>query len=144
MLDLLQVKYYQMPKYKEILHRVYRRCTQVATGMSRGAMNYKEFVHQVVTPECKNRFVIPEIFPNWDHSPRSGRAATAIYYNEAPKYFYEMACDALEAVKDKPSEEQIILLKSWNEWGEGNYMEPDFKYGHGYIEALRKAVDEFK
>ena len=55
-----------------------------------------------------------------------------------------MACDALEAVKDKPSEEQIILLKSWNEWGEGNYMEPDFKYGHGYIEALRKAVDEFK
>ena len=144
MLDLLQMKYSQMPKYKEILHRVYRRCTQVATGMSRGAMNYKEFVHQVVTPECKNRFVIPEIFPNWDHSPRSGRAATAIYYNEAPKYFYEMACDALEAVKDKPSEEQIILLKSWNEWGEGNYMEPDFKYGHGYIEALRKAVDKFK
>jgi len=53
-----------------------------------------------------------------------------------------MACDALDAVKDKPEEEQIIILKSWNEWGEGNYMEPDLKYGHGYIEALKKAVDE--
>ena len=61
---------------------------------------------------------------------------------QRPEYFYEMACDALDAVKDKPEEEQIIILKSWNEWGEGNYMEPDLKYGHGYIEALKKAVDE--
>ena len=55
-----------------------------------------------------------------------------------------MACDALNAVKNKPNEEQIIILKSWNEWGEGNYMEPDMKYGHGYIEALRKAVEKTK
>lgn len=142
MLDLLQAKYAQMPKYKEILYRTYRRLTQTLTGMSRGAMDYKEFAHDVITSECKNRYVIPEIFPNWDHSPRSGRAATAIFYNESPEYFYEMACDALDAVKDKPEEEQIIILKSWNEWGEGNYMEPDLKYGHGYIEALKKAVDE--
>ena len=142
MLDLLQAKYAQMPKYKEILYRTYRRLTQTLTGMSRGAMDYKEFAHDVITSECKNRYVIPEIFPNWDHSPRSGRAATAIFYNESPEYFYEMACDALDAVKDKPEEEQIIILKSWNEWGEGNYMEPDLKYGHGYIEALKKAIDE--
>jgi hypothetical protein len=31
-------------------------------------------------------------------------------------------------------------LKSWNEWGEGNYMEPDLKYGKGYIKALRLAI----
>ena len=55
-----------------------------------------------------------------------------------------MACDALNAVKNKPNEEQIIILKSWNEWGEGNYMEPDMKDGHGYIEALRKAVEKTK
>ena len=143
-LDLLQTKYAQMPKYQEIFHRAYRRCSQALTGMSRGAMNYGDFADRVITDDCKNRYVIPEIFPNWDHSPRSGRAATAIFYNENPKHFYTMACDALDAVKDKPAEEQIIILKSWNEWGEGNYMEPDMKYGHGNIGALRKAVDKFK
>ena len=144
MLDLLQMKYAQMSKLKERLYRTYRRIKQGLLGMSRGAMDYGEFVHNVVTDDCKNRFIIPEIFPNWDHSPRSGRAATAIFYNEDPNFFYEMACDALNAIKDKPEERQIIILKSWNEWGEGNYMEPDLKYGHGFIKALRKAVDEFK
>ena len=47
-------------------------------------------------------------------------------------------------VKNKPKEEQIILIKSWNEWGEGNYMEPDLKHGKGYINALKEAVEEHK
>ena len=41
-------------------------------------------------------------------------------------------------------EKQIIFLKSWNEWGEGNYMEPDQKYGHGYLDALKEAIEENK
>ena len=61
-----------------------------------------------------------------------------------PEYFYENAKHAVEAVKNKPKEEQLIFLKSWNEWGEGNMMEPDLTYGRGFIEALRKAVDEVK
>lgn len=144
MLDLLQTQYSQMPKFKEIILRVCRRMQQYVTGKPRGAMDYGAFAHKVITPVCEKRDVIPEIFPNWDHSPRSGRAGSAIYYNAQPKYFYEMACDALKAVKNKPEGEQIIILRSWNEWGEGNYMEPDLKYGHGYIDALRKAVDKYK
>ena len=34
------------------------------------------------------------------------------------------------------------MLKSWNEWGEGNYMEPDLKFGKEYIKALRDAIEE--
>ena len=37
---------------------------------------------------------------------------------------------------------KVVFIKSWNEWGEGNYMEPCLKYGHGYLEALKKALDE--
>jgi hypothetical protein len=143
-LDLLQIQYSQMSKAKEILLRTFRRVRQHITGKLHGAINFEKLVHYAVTPECKDRGVIPQIYPNWDHSPRSGKSATPIYCNAHPKYFYEMACDALEAVKNKPEEEQIIIIKSWNEWGEGNYMEPDLKYGHGYIDALRKAVDKYK
>ena len=47
---------------------------------------------------------------------------------------------AIKMVKEKPAEEQIIMIKSWNEWGEGNYMEPDMTHGTGYLDALRAEV----
>ena len=48
----------------------------------------------------------------------------------------------LTFVKDKPDEEKIVFLRSWNEWGEGNYIEPDLKYGRGHLEALKKALND--
>ena len=39
---------------------------------------------------------------------------------------------------DAKDGDQLCFLKSWNEWGEGNYVEPDLKNGHGYLEVIRK------
>lgn len=46
----------------------------------------------------------------------------------------------LKYVENKKQEHKIIFLKSWNEWGEGNYMEPDLEYGDAYLKALQEAV----
>ena len=100
---------------------------------------YKDVIKDMIYKDSYCRDSIPTIEPNWDHSPRSGHNAI-IYNNPDPKYFYKVACDAIDIVKNKPSEEQLIMIKSWNEWGEGNYMEPDLQYGKGYIYALSKAI----
>lgn len=104
---------------------------------------YKDAIKHMVIDDCRDRQVIPVIGPNWDHTPRSGGYGMVLH-NSHPKYFKQIAKRALDIVKDKPKEEQIIIVKSWNEWGEGNYMEPDLQYGHGYIDALREAIEESK
>lgn len=102
---------------------------------------YKDVYPSFVTEMERNVNVAPVILPQWDHSPRSGRNGI-ILHDSRPEYFYRHAGMAIKAVEAKPAQHQLIFLKSWNEWGEGNYMEPDLTHGRGYIEALRKAVDE--
>ena len=79
------------------------------------------------------------MLPNWDHTPRSGYNGN-LFTNSTPEIFEKHCEQVLSLVKEKPKERQIAFLKSWNEWGEGNYMEPDLKYGKGYIKALRLAI----
>lgn len=86
---------------------------------------------------------IPTIVPNWDHTPRS-RTMGTVLINSTPKLFKKHVKNVLSLIKNKPKEQQIVFLKSWNEWGEGNYMEPDLEFGRGYLEALKEALEESK
>ena len=137
-------EYAHMNNFEKIYVRVERRIKQAITGRPRGARDYAHDYHSFVTPQERKVQVIPEIVPQWDHSPRSGDKAATIYFNSEPQYFYNHVKEALDAIKDKPEEHQLILLKSWNEWGEGNYMEPDLTHGCGYIDALRRALEEYR
>lgn len=102
--------------------------------------DYKTICHKLADKESYKENIFPVIIPQWDHTPRSGWNGT-LFVNAKPDLFYEHAKEALNLVKGK--KHPIVILKSWNEWGEGNMMEPDLTYGRGFIEALRKAVDEY-
>lgn len=100
---------------------------------------YKTFVTKNGI-ECRPN-VFPTIIPNWDHSPRSGKRALILDHS-TPENFERHLIDVRNIVKDKPKEQNVVFLKSWNEWGEGNYMEPDIKYKHGFLDSLRKIMTE--
>lgn len=104
--------------------------------------DYSKVYGKLIQPIDSENDVVPAILPQWDHSPRSGWNGQ-IFINATPDVFYKHVKEAMNAIKDKPENRQILFLKSWNEWGEGNMMEPDLTYGRGFIEALRKAVDEY-
>ena len=88
--------------------------------------------------------IIPEIVSGFDHSPRTGKMRL-ILHNFTPEAFKKHIDTIFGQLKlSNGGFHNIVFLKSWNEWGEGNYMEPDLKYGHGFINALKKAIDEFE
>ena len=105
--------------------------------------NYKDVMNGFIHPVMEEENVIPVIIPNWDTTPRRSLGAM-ILKNAKPEYFKQHVKEALRAIADKPQKKQIIFLKSWNEWGEGNYMEPDLKYGHGYLDALKETIEDLK
>lgn len=103
--------------------------------------NFKKVSTLMFTDEDKRDNVFPTIIPGWDRSPRAGKRAV-IWYNNRPEYFKKQVKMALDLVKDKTEEHRIIFLMAWNEWGEGNYMEPDLEFGHGFLDALHEALTE--
>lgn len=103
---------------------------------------YKKAIRNCIRPEDYLEHVFPTMMPNWDHTPRSSSGGTVLH-NSTPELFKEHANKVLSTLSNKSPENRIVFLKSWNEWGEGNYMEPDLKFGKGYINALKDAIDNF-
>lgn len=102
-------------------------------------IEYRKAIQYFQSQYDKDDNIYPTLIPNWDHTPRSGKGGY-VFNNATPDLFEKHATSMIESIKHKDKEDQILFLKSWNEWGEGNYMEPDLKYGKGFITALSNAI----
>jgi hypothetical protein len=79
--------------------------------------------------------IYPCVYPNWDNSPRSGRRAVVVT-GSRPEMFRAHVRHAIASIHGNAPEERLLFIKSWNEWAEGNYLEPDTVHGHGFLQAL--------
>ena len=85
--------------------------------------------------------VTPCINPMFDHSPRSGLRGEILHKN-SPTIWGNLCNETKKLVLANGDSEKLLFIKAWNEWGEGNYMEPDSKYGKEYIIQAGKAFIE--
>jgi len=108
-------------------------------GLVLDKYNYADLVKYFTTPEDYEKRIYPQLIPRRDRSPRSGRKAM-IYYGSTPELFKTAAENAVRCVEQRDYDHRLIFLNAWNEWGEGAYMEPDLKFGHGYIDALQEVL----
>ncbi len=86
--------------------------------------------------------IYPTVVPNWDNSPRSGRKSLILHGSTPEKYGQHLK-DTCNAIQARPSEKQILFIKSWNEWAEGNYLEPDLKYGISYLSKTQSILRQY-
>jgi hypothetical protein len=81
----------------------------------------------------------PSVMVGWDNTARRARGAT-IYHGATPEryeHWLRVTADSLAGVR---SEENYLFLLAWNEWAEGNHLEPDQRYGRAFLEATRSVL----
>jgi hypothetical protein len=83
--------------------------------------------------------VQPCVYPNWDNTPRSGRRGLVVR-GATPEKLQRNVERAVELLDGRPHEERLLWVKSWNEWAEGNHLEPDLREGHAWLRALRAGL----
>jgi hypothetical protein len=102
---------------------------------------YEEVLPTLLPPETPGVENFPCMIPNWDNTPRSGGKGLVLH-ESTPELFRRLALLAYERVREREREHRIVFIKSWNEWAEGNYLEPDLAFGHEYLEVLRDVFRE--
>ncbi len=80
--------------------------------------------------------------PNWDNTARRQNHGH-IFINSSPEaYGAWLAHLVAQTRRLHPPGERIVFINAWNEWAEGNHLEPDQQHGHGYLEATRQALGD--
>jgi hypothetical protein len=78
--------------------------------------------------------------PSWDNSPRRGRRAH-VFVNGTPEHYERWLATIVRQTRQfKTGGERIVFINAWNEWAEGNYLEPDQERGRSYLEATARAL----
>lgn len=111
-------------------------------GRPKRVIDYKNLISWAYTKKDNNLGIIPGICPTWDHSPRSGKKCS-ILHNSSPDLFAQLLDNTL-TINENGTKLPILFIKSWNEWGEGNYMEPDTKWGKSYINRMGEVVHKHR
>lgn len=109
------------------------------TGSSLRIYNYEE----VANDSLKNAKRLPGgvafgAFCGWDNTPRNKNGAAI--KGASPELFESYLKNLIALNRDQRRPLRWIFINAWNEWGEGAYLEPDEKFGYGYLEAVSHAT----
>ena len=107
-------------------------------------LDYEHFVKNKYYLKTVPYKLFKAIMPGWDNTARRPNAPT-IYHGSNPELYKEWLSDIVNFTrKTHGKEEQIVFINAWNEWSEGTHLEPDKKYGYGYLQATSEVVLDYR
>lgn len=102
---------------------------------------YERYVNEIIKEEVDyKRYNC--VTPMWDNSSRKRKCLVLV--GSRPDLYYKLLKVLLEKFEPYSKEENLFFINAWNEWAEGNHLEPDLRWGRKYLEATKAAIEEAK
>lgn len=103
--------------------------------------DYRQVVRQYLDEQPLGHKRFRGVMPSWDNTPRRQDGGW-VYQYATPGAFQAWTEAAFEDTRRQNfGEEQVVFINAWNEWGEGAHMEPDQRFGHAWLEAVKNAAE---
>jgi hypothetical protein len=102
-------------------------------------IDFRDVVEHAFDDMPEGERFLPTVLAGWDNTPRSGPRGV-VYENFTADLFQTNFEKAIARMANHSPSKKIIFLKAWNEWAEGNIVEPCALYGHQLLDATRAAV----
>ncbi len=90
--------------------------------------------------------LIKTVSPSWDNEARKPGGGHSFFGANPAAYakWLRSACDiTLDKFANDLTQPPMVFINAWNEWAEGAHLEPDRKFGYGYLHATANVVRDF-
>ncbi|MBW4658841.1 MAG: glycoside hydrolase family 99-like domain-containing protein [Drouetiella hepatica Uher 2000/2452] len=101
---------------------------------------YADIVEQMLAKPTADYKRFPCVTPSWDNAARRKNGNATIFRNATPKLYEHWLSEVIRRERSKQEGDRIVFINAWNEWAEGNHLEPCQKWGHAYLEATTRAL----
>ena len=98
--------------------------------------DYGRVVENMIPVDPISGDVYPSLVHAWDNTPRSGKRGV-VFHDSRPELFRVLMRSVVDAMAAREPDKRLLFLKSWNEWAEGNHLEPDLKFGCDYLQVVK-------
>lgn len=130
----------QFPPHGVVGDRINPEIEELAPKFTGVIYSYAEIVRGEIARPNPPHTRFRAAMPSWDNTARKGPAGN-VFAGATPALFETwMRFLADDARRRLPEGQRLVFVNAWNEWAEGTHLEPDRKYGHANLRAVRNAL----
>jgi hypothetical protein len=135
----------EFPPHTSVSREISKECRITNAGFQGLIYSYEQAVQNAVQEKEPHYKLFRTAMLSWDNTARKQHASHIFHGFSLLRYKQWLAslCAATFNSKKYSSDEKLVFINAWNEWAEGTHLEPDQKYGYGYLEATHQVIKKY-
>jgi hypothetical protein len=129
----------EFPPHGEVLPRDAFAASGLRPEFSGAVIDYDAVVDRQMALAPRPYRVYRTAMAGWDNTARLGQRAT-VFHGATPQSYEEWLRSLVTAARLGHPDHRLVFVNAWNEWAEGAHLEPDRRFGTGYLEATQRAL----
>lgn len=130
-------------KYANPLAKIYKILFPKKLNRFNFSFSYPKYVKYQINRRPETHKEFPCACPGWDNSSRRKNTSFIIFKGNTPDLFGQWLAHILKTFSPFSKDENLVFINAWNEWAEGNHLEPDNKWGRAFLEKTKEVISKY-
>ncbi|HGY9638930.1 TPA: glycoside hydrolase family 99-like domain-containing protein [Pseudomonas putida] len=135
----------EFPPHTTLSHLINDQTTITNPNYSGNIFSYDQVVGNVVRSPEPDYKLFRTAMLSWDNTARKQNNSHTFHDFSLLRYkqWLSFICNNSHSKSKYSTDEKLVFVNAWNEWAEGTHLEPDRKYGYGYLQATYDVASNY-
>ncbi|QWA29946.1 glycoside hydrolase family 99-like domain-containing protein [Pseudomonas sp. RC3H12] len=135
----------EFPPHTTLSHLINEQLQVTNANYAGNIFSYEQVVGNVVRAAEPDYKLFRTAMLSWDNTARKQNNSHTFHGFSLLRYkqWLSFICNNAHSNPKYASDEKLVFVNAWNEWAEGTHLEPDRKYGYGYLQATYDVLSDY-